>query len=137
VRFIRVGRRVVCSARLGWVGSVGARQRDLILLRRSVPDRYSTNDAARRAHRDVLGATIEGRVISREHTRVSSGERRSQKLDELPDGGVRLSFPSQNLSPIVSWVLEWGPQARFIDPPELVAKVVAELDAARKLYDPG
>jgi predicted DNA-binding transcriptional regulator YafY len=60
-----------------------------------------------------------------------------QKLDELPDGGVRLSFPSQNLSPIVSWVLEWGPQARFIDPPELVAKVVAELDAARKLYDPG
>jgi predicted DNA-binding transcriptional regulator YafY len=59
-----------------------------------------------------------------------------QRLDELPDGRLRLSFPSRNLTPIVSWVLEWGPQARVVGPPELVAQVVAELDAARKLYDP-
>jgi hypothetical protein len=34
----------------------------------------------------------------------------------------------------VSWVLEWGPHARAIEPPALVAQVIAELDAARRGY---
>jgi predicted DNA-binding transcriptional regulator YafY len=35
---------------------------------------------------------------------------------------------------VVSWVLEWGPHARAIEPPALVAEIVAELDAARRAY---
>jgi predicted DNA-binding transcriptional regulator YafY len=39
-----------------------------------------------------------------------------------------------SLAPVVSWVLEWGPHARVIEPPELVAEVIRELDAARRGY---
>ena len=39
-----------------------------------------------------------------------------------------------NLVPVVSWVLEWGPHARVFDPPELVSRVVEELDSARRNY---
>jgi hypothetical protein len=31
-------------------------------------------------------------------------------------------------------VLEWGPHARAIEPPALVAEVIGELDAARRGY---
>jgi predicted DNA-binding transcriptional regulator YafY len=58
----------------------------------------------------------------------------TQAMEELADGRVRLSFTCASLIPIVSWVLEWGPHARALEPPELVADVVAELDAARRAY---
>lgn len=58
----------------------------------------------------------------------------TQQLETLADGGVRLAFTCANLTPVVSWVLEWGPHARAVEPPELVEKVVAELEAARKAY---
>jgi predicted DNA-binding transcriptional regulator YafY len=58
----------------------------------------------------------------------------SQTFEELDDHRVRLSFTCASLIPVVSWVLEWGPHARAIEPPELVAEVVAELDAARRGY---
>jgi predicted DNA-binding transcriptional regulator YafY len=59
----------------------------------------------------------------------------TQVVDELADGRVRVSFACASLLPVVSWVLEWGPHAKAIAPPELVAQVVAELDAARAAYD--
>lgn len=59
-----------------------------------------------------------------------------QTFEELEDGRVRLAFTCANLIPVVSWVLEWGPHAKAIEPPELVADVVAELDAARRAYEP-
>ena len=58
----------------------------------------------------------------------------TQTFDELPDGGVRLTFTCASLIPVVSWVLEWGPHARAIEPPELVRDVIAELDGARRAY---
>ncbi|MGN6109663.1 MAG: helix-turn-helix transcriptional regulator [Kofleriaceae bacterium] len=58
-----------------------------------------------------------------------------QRIEELADGRVRLEFPCASLIPVVSWVLEWGPHARAIEPPELVAEVVGELDAARRNYE--
>lgn len=60
----------------------------------------------------------------------------TQDFEELPDGRVRLAFTCANLIPVVSWVLEWGPHAKAIEPPELVADVIAELDAARRAYGP-
>lgn len=59
----------------------------------------------------------------------------TQTVEELPDQRVRLTFSCASLIPVVSWVLEWGPHARAIEPPELVAQIVAELDAARRAYD--
>lgn len=58
----------------------------------------------------------------------------TQTFEELPDGRVRLAFRCASLIPVVSWVLEWGPHARAIEPPELVADIVGELDAARRAY---
>jgi predicted DNA-binding transcriptional regulator YafY len=58
----------------------------------------------------------------------------TQIVDELPGGGVRLSFTCANLVPVVSWVLEWGPHARAMAPPSLVANVVAEIEGARAQY---
>jgi predicted DNA-binding transcriptional regulator YafY len=60
----------------------------------------------------------------------------TQNFEELPDGRVRLAFTCASLIPVVSWVLEWGPHAKALEPPELVADVIAELDAARRAYDP-
>jgi predicted DNA-binding transcriptional regulator YafY len=39
-----------------------------------------------------------------------------------------------NLTPVVSWVLEWGQRARVIGPPELVRRVREELEGALKSY---
>jgi len=57
-----------------------------------------------------------------------------QRTATLDDGRVRVTFPCANLTPIVSWVLEWGPHARAIAPAELVIAVVDELDRARAAY---
>jgi predicted DNA-binding transcriptional regulator YafY len=58
----------------------------------------------------------------------------TQTFEELDDERVRLTFSCGSLIPVVSWVLEWGPHARAIEPPELVASIVGELDAARAGY---
>jgi predicted DNA-binding transcriptional regulator YafY len=58
----------------------------------------------------------------------------SQTISELPDGRLHLGFTCASLIPVVSWVLEWGPHARAVEPPELVAQIVSELDAARRAY---
>lgn len=62
---------------------------------------------------------------------------RTQQLEDLPDGRVRFSFECVNITPVVSWVLEWGPHARVIAPPELRAAVIDELDQARAHYVDG
>jgi len=58
----------------------------------------------------------------------------TQRFETLADGGVRLAFTCTSLTPVVSWVLEWGPHARAVEPAELVDQIVAELDAARRGY---
>lgn len=59
----------------------------------------------------------------------------SQKLAAIAGGGVRLSITVGNLLPVVSWVLEWGPRARVVEPPELLERVRDELDGALKNYE--
>ena len=58
----------------------------------------------------------------------------TQRIEALSNGRLRLSFTCGDLTPIVSWVLEWGPHARAISPPGLVQTVKEELDAARAQY---
>ena len=58
----------------------------------------------------------------------------TQEVTELAHGRIRLTFRAPSITPIVSWILEWGPHARAIAPSALVAQVVKELDAARSLY---
>jgi predicted DNA-binding transcriptional regulator YafY len=58
----------------------------------------------------------------------------TQRLSSLAGGGVRLSMSVGNLTPVTSWVLEWGQRARVVEPPELVERVKAELAAALQAY---
>ncbi len=61
----------------------------------------------------------------------------TQRLASLPGGGVRLSMTVGNLNPVASWVLEWGARARAVEPPELVERIVRELEEARAAYGGG
>jgi predicted DNA-binding transcriptional regulator YafY len=58
----------------------------------------------------------------------------SQRLALLPGGGIRSTMTVGNLNPVVSWVLEWGPRAKVIEPVELVARVKQELSDALAKY---
>lgn len=58
----------------------------------------------------------------------------SQKLSNLPGGGVRLTMTVGNLNPVTSWVLEWGARAKVIEPTELVERVQHELHEALQSY---
>jgi len=58
----------------------------------------------------------------------------SQKLAPLAGGGVRLTMTVGSLTPVVSWVLEWGARARVVEPPELVRRVTEELEGALAHY---
>jgi predicted DNA-binding transcriptional regulator YafY len=59
---------------------------------------------------------------------------RTQQIDEQRVGSIRLSFYCRNLAPIVSWILEWGPHAKVIEPAELRDEVVNELKGALERY---
>jgi predicted DNA-binding transcriptional regulator YafY len=59
---------------------------------------------------------------------------RTQKLTALPGGGLRLSMQIGDLTPVTSWVLEWGPRARVVEPPALVAMVRSQLKEAAAQY---
>src|ERR1700690_2660573 len=59
---------------------------------------------------------------------------RTQQIDEQRDGSVRLSFQCRSLAPVVSWILEWGPHAKVIEPAALIEQVVDELKGALGRY---
>jgi len=42
----------------------------------------------------------------------------TQVITRTPRGHVRLTFAYTNLVPMVSWILQWGPHAKVIEPPE-------------------
>ncbi len=60
----------------------------------------------------------------------------SQRVQALGGGRVRLTMLVGSLKPVVSWILEWGPRVRVVEPPELVDQVREELVAALSQYQP-
>jgi predicted DNA-binding transcriptional regulator YafY len=58
----------------------------------------------------------------------------TQQVAKQRDGRIRLSFRAPSLTPLVSWILEWGPHARALAPDALVAQVKSELEEAMKQY---
>jgi predicted DNA-binding transcriptional regulator YafY len=60
----------------------------------------------------------------------------TQRLVPIAGGGLRLSMTVGDLTPVVSWVLEWGPRATALEPPELVRRVAYELRTALQNYEP-
>lgn len=58
----------------------------------------------------------------------------SQRLTLQPGGTIRSTMTVGNLTPVVSWILEWGNKAKVIEPPELVARIEQELAEALAKY---
>jgi predicted DNA-binding transcriptional regulator YafY len=59
----------------------------------------------------------------------------SQRVVPIAGGGLRLTMTIGDLTPVVSWVLEWGARARVIEPEVLRVRVVEELQQALQKYD--
>ena len=47
----------------------------------------------------------------------------SQKVRELPDGGIELSMKLSSLGEVQRWVLGWGANAKVISPAELAQQI--------------
>ncbi|MGH2446140.1 MAG: helix-turn-helix transcriptional regulator [Candidatus Limnocylindria bacterium] len=59
---------------------------------------------------------------------------RSQRLTELPDGGVELAVTVAGIVEIRPWVLSWGEAVEVLEPPELRDAVAAAVREAAARY---
>ncbi len=60
---------------------------------------------------------------------------RSQKLVELPDGGVELTLTVAGIVEIRPWILSWGDGVEVLEPPELRESVSAAIRRAGARYE--
>jgi predicted DNA-binding transcriptional regulator YafY len=58
----------------------------------------------------------------------------AQKLEPLPDGGVRFSLRLTSFYEIKPWILSWGHYARVVQPAELVGEIRSAITAAADIY---
>ncbi|HQW50885.1 MAG TPA: WYL domain-containing protein, partial [Tepidiformaceae bacterium] len=58
----------------------------------------------------------------------------TQRLEDLPGGGVRLEVALPSLLEFTPWVLSWGAAATVIEPPALRQSVAAALREAASNY---
>ena len=61
----------------------------------------------------------------------------SQKLAELPGGGVELRLKLSSIDEIRRWVLGWGGSCRVVGPAELATSVRRAAEQIAALYPPG
>ena len=60
----------------------------------------------------------------------------TQKLEALPDGGVRLTLKVCRDWALRTWVLGWGAHARVVAPSVLAEEILSQLNEARDGYAP-
>lgn len=58
----------------------------------------------------------------------------TQRIEELQDSGVLMSFRASGLGEIARWVLQYGAHAEVLSPPELREKVASQLREAARMY---
>src|SRR5690606_1478578 len=58
----------------------------------------------------------------------------SQRMEDQPDGSVRLHLQVATDRALVAWILSQGPEARVISPGHLAGQVFARIEEARLLY---
>lgn len=60
----------------------------------------------------------------------------SEQLIRQPDGTLLATFTLSSFQEVKSWVLGFGPQARILEPPELVQEICEDLKATVNAYRP-
>jgi len=58
----------------------------------------------------------------------------TQRIEELPDGGLVLRLRSGGLDEIKRWVMSYGSHAQVLEPPELRAAVAREVGKMAEMY---
>ncbi len=58
----------------------------------------------------------------------------SQVVEPQPDGTLILRLRVNDLREIVRWVLYWGPECLVLEPDELIAMVISDLQAVGRIY---
>ena len=58
----------------------------------------------------------------------------SQVVEPQPDGTLILRLHVNDLREIGRWVMYWGPECEVLEPPELIAMVIADLQAVGRIY---
>jgi len=58
----------------------------------------------------------------------------SQKIKQLPNGGIELSLSLGNLEEIERWILSWGKHAHVIEPKELKERITKTVSALAQTY---
>lgn len=58
----------------------------------------------------------------------------SEKLTRQPDGTLLAEFVLTSFGEVKSWVLGFGPQARVLEPPELIQQILDDLSAMADRY---
>jgi predicted DNA-binding transcriptional regulator YafY len=88
-----------------------------------------------------LGTGRTERVILEFSPRVAQYVRervwhKSQQVEELPDGGVRLGMKVCLDWALHGWILSWGAHVRVVAPSELAQEILGMLEEARESYVP-
>ncbi len=88
-----------------------------------------------------LGSGKPERVVLEFSARVAPYVRervwhKSQHIEELPGGGVRLGLKVSRDWALHGWVLSWGPHVHVVAPSVLAQEILDMLDGAREWYVP-
>jgi len=59
---------------------------------------------------------------------------RSQKIKQLKDGSIHLTFKTSQFNEVLRWVLGQGHTVKVLNPPELIQKVKDEINQIKKFY---
>ena len=98
---------------------------------------YAARARSRKAFGLIEGELMDVRVQFSREVADYFKERQwhpSQKVKQLKNGDVIVSFQAGGMDEIVSWVLSWGANAKVLGPNELVIALRSQLEQARVRY---
>jgi proteasome accessory factor B len=113
------------------------RQVDLLDERFEIPSAFSSEDFGDRLFGLIDEVPQRVRIHFTREVAYQLRERQwhpTQKLTRQKNGSVILTLDAGGLDEIASWILSWGPQAKVLEPPELVKLVKRELTKAIRRY---
>jgi predicted DNA-binding transcriptional regulator YafY len=97
------------------------------------PDAFAHSLGVNRGKPSRIVVTFKPRVASYVRERTWHA---SQKLTELPDGGIRITLHVSADSSLRTWILGFGPFAKVESPSWLAEEILEHLDEAREAYVP-
>ena len=99
---------------------------------------YATRARSKKAFGLIEGELMDVRVQFSREVADYCRERQwhpTQKVKQLKNGDVIVSFQAGGIDEITSWVLSWGAKVTVLSPHELIIAVAAQIDNMQMRYD--